>query len=316
MRKKIPKGVYILLYHSVVDPNQRELWEQGYRKGETTILQLQEQLKFMLSHMPAVALSELPGLWANGSLEKSVFAVTFDDGFTNNLTQAGPIIQQLGLHPTVFVCSEFARKRQSLYRVLAGVLVLKGYAARLAANLRAQLPGQDWPDDGAALQSLMKGHYAADVMEEVTDATYRECLGDPNHLNVHLDRDGVERLHRAGWEIGNHTRAHRLLSHQTPDQVAMAIEDNSHYWEQQKIPLIHFLAYPVGRAIDVGPGVHAWLQRYPHMHGMFGNGGINFSLRRNEWLRFSLGEQTSWDGCEKIMLHQIRRTQSALENLA
>ncbi|MBF0146791.1 MAG: polysaccharide deacetylase family protein [Magnetococcales bacterium] len=307
-RESFPTGIYILVYHSVVDPDHRTLWEQGYRKGEVTVMQLRGQLEFMLTHMTPLALSELPAVWASGGPDRPLFAVTFDDGFTNNLTHAHPVIRSLGLKPTVFVCSEFARGREYFFRVLASMLVQQGHAVRLAANLRSLASEVGWPDDGEELLGRMKDFYVADGVEAATDRTYRECLGDPALLDLHLNRDGVEHLWRAGWEIGNHTAGHRLLAYQSASQVACAIEDNARYWQQEGIELIDFLAYPIGRSRDVGPAVADWMARSPGIHGMFANGGINFSLRRKEWLRFSLGRHMDPASCERVVRDQIQRT--------
>ncbi|MBF0435382.1 MAG: polysaccharide deacetylase family protein [Magnetococcales bacterium] len=314
-KKRFPNAIYVLTYHSVVDPGHREMWEQCYRKGETTVVQLHRQLEFMMRHMTPVALSSVPQLWAEGGLDRPCFVVTFDDGMTNNRTHAHAIVRSLGITPTVFVCSEFARQRQTFFRVLAAVLVQQGYASRLAANLRASFPQWVWPDDGEALFNATKGHYCGGAMVDVIDATYRACLGDPRGLAVHLDRDGVAYLAKNGWEIGNHTRSHHLLAWQTREEVVQAIQGNADDWREEGIPLIDFIAYPIGRARDVGPDVWQAMQRFPHLHGLFCNGGVNFSLNRCEWMRFSFGRHTDPDVLEKIINQEVQRTRIARATL-
>ncbi|MBF0108333.1 MAG: polysaccharide deacetylase family protein [Magnetococcales bacterium] len=309
-----PNGIYILIYHSIVDPDHRQPWEACYRKGETTVAEFRAQLEFMMTRMTPVALGELPGLWERGGPDRPCFAVTFDDGFTNNLTHAHPVIRSLGLKPTVFVCSEFAGGRQSFFRVLAALLVARGHASRLAAVLGSMAPEVRWPETGEELFARIKDNYVADVVEEATTAVFHECLGDPAALRIHLDCAAVAELERGGWEIGNHTTGHRLLGRQTATEAVRAIEDNECYWKEKGISLIDFLAYPVGRSVDVAPAVGEWLERHPRIHGIFANGGINFSLCRSQWLRFSLGKQTSPQGIERIILQQIQRTRQALES--
>ncbi|MBF0423181.1 MAG: polysaccharide deacetylase family protein [Magnetococcales bacterium] len=313
-RIRFPNGIYILVYHSIVDPEDRSLWEQCYRKGETTKDKFKKQLEFILQSMTPIALSALPALWARGRPDRPYCAITFDDGFVNNLTHAHPIISELGLRPTIFVNSEFAKKKQNFFRVLAAVLIHHGHARHLAANLRRQAPQHPWPEDDPGLFNELKKHYIVNVVEEVTEATYREFLGDPADLNIHLDRDGVAELMRHGWEIGNHTRAHRLLSQQNQEEITHAIEGNADDWRQEAIPLIDFIAYPVGRAQDAGPELWHWMQQRPQWHGMFANGGVNFSLQRTEWLRFSLGDRTEPQELEPMIHQQIRRTLAALQH--
>ncbi|MBF0415418.1 MAG: polysaccharide deacetylase family protein [Magnetococcales bacterium] len=310
-KRRFPNAIYILTYHSVVDPGQRETWEQCYRKGETTVDQLRRQLEFMMRHMTPMALSQMPQLWAQGGPDRPCFVVTFDDGMTNNRTHAHPVVQDLGITPTLFVCSEFAKQRQTLFRILAAVLVQQGHASELAANLRANFPQWVWPDGGEELFHATKNQYCGGAMVDVIDATYRACLGDPRELAVHLDRDGVAHLATHGWEIGNHTRSHHLLAWQTQEEVTRAIQESADYWRDAGIPLIDFIAYPIGRAQDVGPEVWQTMQRFSHLHGLFCNGGVNFSLNRCEWLRFSLGRHSEPDILEKIINLEIHKTRAA-----
>ncbi|MBF0357933.1 MAG: polysaccharide deacetylase family protein [Magnetococcales bacterium] len=310
-RHSHPNGVYILVYHSVVDPDNRQVWEEHYRKGEVTAFGFRSQIEYMMEHMNPIALSEVPGLFREGNLQQSYFAITFDDGFRNNLTLADPIIQEYGLKPTVFVNSEFASLNEVFYRVLTAVLAGQGHGPDLAKTLRRLAGKREWSDDGAILFNQMKQYYLVDLLEQAADETYRLCLGDPEDLAVHLQVDEIKSMQKSGWEIGNHTQAHRLLSHQTPAMAIKAIEDNLRFWNENGVDLIDFLAFPVGRAMDVNQVVSQWLDRSPGTNGIFANNGINFMYNRKEWLRFSFGKKTKPEELDEIIKAQIYRTKTA-----
>jgi peptidoglycan/xylan/chitin deacetylase (PgdA/CDA1 family) len=310
-RPKYTNGIYILLYHSVVDPDNRQQWEQCYKKGEVTAQQLRCQIEYMLDHMTPIALSQAPQILAKGEVDRPYFAVTFDDGFRNNLTVADPIIQEYNLKPSVFVNGAFARQEEVFFRILSAIIIKKGHGQLLAARLHQLLSQHEWSDDGDILFNQMKNHYSADTMEQATTQVYKEFIGNPAELMVHLDLGELKTLQSNGWEIGNHTDAHRLLSCQSDLAAIGAIENNGEFLKQNGIYSSNFLCYPVGRAQDVDETVGKWLDLHPDIHGIFANNGINLKLCRREWLRFSLGQHINPLALDKIIRGQIERTYKA-----
>ncbi|MBF0193622.1 MAG: polysaccharide deacetylase family protein [Magnetococcales bacterium] len=313
-RIKYANGIYILLYHSVVDPDNRQQWEYSYKKGEVTAQQFRCQLEYMLTHMTPIALSQAPELLSKGELDRPYFAVTFDDGFQNNLTVANPIIKELNLKPTVFVNGAFARQEEVFFRILSAIIIQKGHAHLLAARLRQLIGQYEWSDDGDLLFIQMKTHYTTDTMEQATIDIYKQHVGDPAELRVHLDLEELKKLQNNGWEIGNHTDAHRLLSCQNQQAAIDAIECNAEFLKQNGIYSSDFLCYPVGRAQDVNKNIEEWLTQHPDIHGIFANNGVNLKLCRKEWLRFSFGQHVNSAALDKIICSQIERTYKACLN--
>ncbi|MBF0214916.1 MAG: hypothetical protein HQM00_15370, partial [Magnetococcales bacterium] len=80
-----PPGVYMLVYHSVVDPERRQEWERHYRKGEVTVDCFARQLDILSEWMTPLPLSAVPALWERGGPDRPYLVVTFDDGLSNNL---------------------------------------------------------------------------------------------------------------------------------------------------------------------------------------------------------------------------------------
>ncbi|MBF0383985.1 MAG: polysaccharide deacetylase family protein, partial [Magnetococcales bacterium] len=153
------------------------------------------------------------------------------------------------------------------------------------------------------------------AMEQASAEIYRQFFGDPADLGVHLGVAEIIKLQQSGWEIANHTTAHRLLSSLSPPAVKAAIEENAVFWRDNGVQLINFLGFPVGRVCDVGPAVGRWLDDNPKIHGIFANNGININLHRKEWLRFSLGLQTNPENMHKIIKNQTIRSRAAYEKI-
>jgi hypothetical protein len=205
------------------------------------------------------------------------------------------------------------REEEVFFRVLSAILIKKGHAAPLAARLRKLIDQYEWSVDGQMLFSQMKKNYVADAMEQATTEVYKQYMGNHEKLLVHLRIDEVRALQSSGWEIGNHTDGHRILSSQTPEKAVRSIESNARFFSESGIDLINFLCFPVGRAQDVNQTVSEWLNFHQDFHGIFANHGINMRFNRKEWLRFSLGKQTDPEAMDKIIRNQISRTNIAYE---
>ncbi|MBF0263286.1 MAG: polysaccharide deacetylase family protein [Magnetococcales bacterium] len=307
-----PPGVYILAYHSVVDPGDRQSWENYYRKGEVTVQTLERQLATLLTWMTPLPLSQVPALWERGGPDRPYLVVTFDDGFENNRRLADAVLRRLGIPATLFVNGAFAAQREVFYRIPAAMLVGMGHAEALSSALRAALPEIPWSSNPEELFGQTKSRYVPEIMESVVLAVFAERIGPWSDLGVHLSVEGVRALHQSGWEIGNHTLGHRILSTLPPLEVVRAIEENETFWRQAGVPLIPFLAYPVGRASDVHAGVWDHLQTRPELHGLFCGGGVNVRASRAEWLRFSLGgAQRRGEILERLHV-EMARTRASL----
>ena len=95
----------ILIYHRVLardDPFAP--WGIG-AEGFTA------QMAALRNHFNVIPLSEAIARLRSGSLPPRAAAVTFDDGYRDNLTVALPILRRYGIPATVFVASGTMRRR-------------------------------------------------------------------------------------------------------------------------------------------------------------------------------------------------------------
>ena len=287
-RITLPPGVYIFAYHMVLDPANADEWEKAYDKGWVSLDNFKAQIAFLDRNMFPLALTKAPVVLAEGTVDRPYFVITFDDGYQNVFSNAVPVLESYGIHPAIFVNGHFS-EGAVYYRILASLLIKRGKCKALASQLRKNCNTVNWSEDGRVLFAQTKDHYKPGLVEEAVETAYRESLGEPETLGVHLGPETIVRLHTAGWEIGNHTYDHQVLSELTAGEIERTISKNKEYWERKGISLIKWLAYPNGAAKHVNQIVHEWFQRNPEMQGIFCNGGANFIPTKTQWLRMFAG---------------------------
>ncbi|MGB0681879.1 MAG: polysaccharide deacetylase family protein [Magnetovibrionaceae bacterium] len=297
--KSFPPATYILAYHSIYDPADHEPWEDVYTRGRTTLDAFRRQIDFFCQHMTPIALSDVPGEYdAEGRASRATFAVTFDDGYASLSGKAAEHLSKRGISPTVFVNAAFA-EGECYYRPLVGLLIAAGKEQILAAYLRQALPDFAWSDDKARLFNDTKDNYVPGQLEDAIEAVYRAEIGDPAALRVHLSTAEIIELAKAGWEMGNHTYRHLLLSHRSEPEIDRDMVSNAAFWQGKGVVLNDWIAYPNGRARDASPALGVWMAKNPKLQGTFCGLGVNLVVERTQWLRIVPGN------AQGSSLHQL-----------
>jgi peptidoglycan/xylan/chitin deacetylase (PgdA/CDA1 family) len=291
-------GIYIFTYHKIVDPAKAAEWEIAYGIGGVSLGNFERQIAYLCQKMAPVSLTKAFELMACENLDRPYFVITFDDGFSDVLKNATPVVTRFGIKPCMFVNGRFARGHV-YYRVLAALLTKKGHAQELRDELISRDGSTAWSTDPQKLFSQTKNCYIAGIMEDAVAAVYLGCLGEPAELGVHLKPEEIRQLQDAGWEIGNHTFDHRLLSQIGAQQIAETISSNEAFWRDENVRLIRALAIPNGAVKDVNEHLNEWLREHEQVHALFCNGGVNRKYDRTQWLRFFGG-----DG-DELSLHEI-----------
>jgi peptidoglycan/xylan/chitin deacetylase (PgdA/CDA1 family) len=97
-------AVAVLLYHRVVARRGRDPWSLAV--GEANF---RAQILALRDRWPVLALADaLDGLDRGALPSKHVVALTFDDGYRDNLTRAKGALDELGLTATLFLATSFA----------------------------------------------------------------------------------------------------------------------------------------------------------------------------------------------------------------
>lgn len=305
-------GVYILLYHSVVEEAQHQPWERSYGKIATSATNFKSHIDWMISEgFEPIALSDAPEKLRRGSPDKPYFAVTFDDAYANIAAQA-PFLASRKIVPTVFVNGSFC-EGAPYFRVLAALLRdhPNGPTA-LHEDLSEEMPEIAWSNDPATLFNQTKDIYVPGKIESAVIKAYSRTIAPVSALGCHLDTARLQLLRKQGWQFGNHTWDHKTLS--ALDDVTDGIESNAKFLRDSDLDPIDWLSYPNGLARHVNTQTKSWLDQHPEIQGLFAGGGVNLIASRTQWLRISVGNENR-AAFKQIIAHNLAGTKATMKML-
>lgn len=153
-----PEGFRVLTYHAVGTP------ALGDRMGIFSVTPERFRRHMALlsawKHGSVVELSETALLG-----EGSRIAITFDDGYLDNLEVAAPILIELGLPFTVFMTSEFVRKRRAGFLSPSAVRELARLPGlQIGAHSANHIPLSRCDDSSLRNELVSSKHYLEDIL--------------------------------------------------------------------------------------------------------------------------------------------------------
>jgi peptidoglycan/xylan/chitin deacetylase (PgdA/CDA1 family) len=207
---------------------------------------------------------------AGGEFPDRSFALTFDDGFENNLSVAAPILEAMGLPATFYVTSRFVDENGM------------SWIDRIEAVLEDAPPGSlrfPWADsprgfrtpaDKVALldevRRVVKGDPGCDTEALVADLSAqlgREPIASgrgPLDLKLTWEQVGALAA-RPLFTVGGHSHTHRILSFLAPDDLERDIGASlSLLREKGGVESAHY-SYPEGLEHCYSEAVIARLRR-------------------------------------------------------
>jgi peptidoglycan/xylan/chitin deacetylase (PgdA/CDA1 family) len=269
----------ILTYHGIVR-NGRNLYTN---RNCVEMAMFDRQMAYMARHYKVVPLSELVGRLNEGKqLPRYTAAITFDDGFRNNLTVALPILQKYHLPATIFLATSFISSDElglwtervdslihrtpvpNIRLTLDGVE--KSFPLRTSADreiasdqVRAFLKTLPPAQRKSALQELDK------QLEEKADR--RPSGGDNGSESAEVDAQSTaekeERYAFLSWQqvqmmahgsitIGSHTHSHAILAPLSESDLNFELTESQRLIEQNLGVFCTLFSYPNGAERDFG----------------------------------------------------------------
>jgi len=276
-------GLLVLIYHRVLEQ------PDPLRSRTVQATQFAAQMDVVASCFNVLPLPEALERLRSRSLPPRALAVTFDDGYSDNLTVALPVMRDRGIRPTVFVATGYLD---------GGVMFNDAVTEALrAAPARFDLTDLglgvlDLPDDAArraAIGHLLRELKYRDPVERrelATELSVRAGAEAPRDLM--LTSSQVRELHSAGADIGAHTATHPILTRLAPEDARRDIALGKAALESILHEPARLFAYPNGRPGD----------DYDHHH---------VAMVRE--LGFSAALSTAWGaayaGCDEYQIPRV-----------
>lgn len=199
----------ILTYHRVNDED-----DPFFPSLPTEVFE--RQMAFVARAYVVLPVEELVERIGRGTLPRNALAITFDDGYRDNLTHAAPILARYGLPATVFLATGVIGTRQALWFDQLALAFKRSSAATWSAPWGHRFALTTEAERLLALgraQERLKG--VADEERERGLAGILEGLGggDQEYLkSLMLNWEDVCALRGLGTTIGAHTVSHPILS--------------------------------------------------------------------------------------------------------
>jgi peptidoglycan/xylan/chitin deacetylase (PgdA/CDA1 family) len=245
---RVHRGIFqILSYHRVNDDDDPFF-------GSVPIRVFERHMAYLASTYHVLSVEDLVERGRCGNIPANALAITFDDGYKDNLTHAAPILVRLGLSATIFVATgligtaevpwfdrlAFAFKSTKIMRWSAPwgeMLDLRSRSNRLRALELTLAYFKRLPDleMRETLESLLTAF-------GVTDRT--------GFKDLMLSWDDVNALAGLGFSIGAHTVHHPILSRVSVERARTEIDGSRTMIESACGRTPRAFAYPNGRPDD------------------------------------------------------------------
>jgi len=237
----------ILTYHRVNDDG-----DPFFSALPTAVFE--RQMRHVARNYRVLPLEDLVERLQRGGLPRNTLAITFDDGYRDNLTHAAPILSRLGLPATIFLATGFIgtaevpwfdRLAHGLKKSTMDVvrtpwgdeLALSGLPARMRAMERTLEHFKRVPDE--------ERHRGLDELLTALGVTDQRIF-----KNLMLSWDDVHAVRGLGFTIGAHTVNHPILSRVTPQRAWTEILGSRTMIESACGAAPRAFAYPNGGTED------------------------------------------------------------------
>ncbi len=246
----------------------------------------ERQMQYIARHYVVLPVEDLVGRMAAGSVPRNAVAITFDDGYRDNLTHAAPILARHHLPATVFLATGFIGTGEvPWYDRLATAL-------QVSTRSHVTLPsGEDLPleSEEARVSALGRSQAYFKGRPEIAFREELEALLDrlggtdrPSAKNAMLSWDDVHALRGLGFRIGAHTVSHPILSRLSLERARAEIVDSQKAIRAACGVTARAFAYPNGGAADYTPAVVDLVREAGFTCAMTTRFGVN-TARTSPW---------------------------------
>jgi peptidoglycan/xylan/chitin deacetylase (PgdA/CDA1 family) len=243
-------GIRVYCYHGVVESKSDPRLERNFHH----LSAFRDHLRF-LSRFQVLSLAEiLDTLSAPGKQRKPAVAITFDDGYANNLL-AAELLSDFNLPWTIFISTGVIHQDRTIPLVELSLLLLHGNALKLEA-LGHTFSLRSCEERAEAFQtirrklktvpSVVRRESMDDIAHQFPDGEIERLLSKFPSMKL-LSWDETRRLADSGVEIGSHGVDHEIHHSAQPRAVRIReLTESRAELEAQLDRPCRFFAFPNG----------------------------------------------------------------------
>jgi peptidoglycan/xylan/chitin deacetylase (PgdA/CDA1 family) len=243
-KAKAPK-VAILRYHSVLE--RPDDFANSIGLGISHSRQsFAAQMELIASKYNLVSMDQVSSfIRGEGGLPARSVAVTFDDGFVDNLEVAGPVLATYGVPATVYLAIDYIGNAKApwycrLRHVFAATKIEKWQFGEKKFDMSNPEERRSAYVEAAKRCAQLSRKPQELLLEQIESALGVEALALP----IMLTWEGARELLRQGHIIGSHTFSHPNMAYVSGQDVVQEISDSKTVIEKHiGTEIVHF-SYP------------------------------------------------------------------------
>ena len=249
-RRLVPsRGAAILRYHAVCGDEGAAYCDPGIC---VTPDDFESHVRYLAGHYAVLPLTEIVDrLRARRALPRNAVAITFDDGYVDNL-EAARTLHRHGLTATFFITAGCVGGAEPFWLAEQRVLLdaCRGPSLRLTVDGRELVipmaTAQERRAAARTVTTVIKAHPIA-TRESVREQL-RQAAGRPQIPRTILSWEELAEMQRLGMTIGAHTLTHPNLPNAGPVDAWREIDGSKALLERQLGTAVTMFAYPNGGA--------------------------------------------------------------------
>ena len=232
----------ILMYHRVCKPEELSNPIQAgmYVRPET----FRMHCDFLRKNSNVILIDDLiQKLLNKEKLPKRAVAITFDDGWKDNLENAFPLLKSAGLPATVFLPTDFIDTARLFWTdKIARVLALtpeefSKYPQFLNSQIRS-------PEE--KLESILTYLFSLGLKEREQLTQELTKNSQPNNEREFLTWDEVSTLESLGIKVGSHSHTHRLFKELSKEERINELKQSREVLKARSLLTSNVFVFPGG----------------------------------------------------------------------